>query len=155
MLVACWAVKGGVGTSVVVAGVAAGGADDPEVCGVLVVDLGGEAPGLAEAAARRLGVPVVALLEPGAADDPPLDCHAYLQKPVTPFLLANALRNACEHARLRREHEATRRQLVELNAIGVRPPAERDPDPALGAAADREHAEASERIRKFVADYAR
>ena len=39
--------------------------------GVLVVDLGGEAPGVAEAAARRLGVPVVALLEPGAANAPP------------------------------------------------------------------------------------
>lgn len=99
--------------------------------GVLVVDLGGEAPGAAEAAALRLRVPVVALLEPGAADAPPLDCHAYLQKPVTPFLLANALRNACEHARLRREHEASRSQLVELNAIGVRLTAERDNDALL------------------------
>ena len=61
----------------------------------------------------------------------PSTCHAYLQKPVTPFVLANALRNACEHARLRREHEATRRQLVELNAIGVRLTAERDTDALL------------------------
>src|SRR5258705_10263382 len=99
--------------------------------GVLVVDLGGEVPGAAEAAALRLGVPVVALLEPGAADVPPLDCHAYLQKPVTPFVLANALRFASEHARLSREHAATRRQLVELNAIGVRLTAERDTDVLL------------------------
>jgi HD-GYP domain-containing protein (c-di-GMP phosphodiesterase class II) len=46
-------------------------------------------------------------------------------------LLANALRNASEHARLSREHEASRRQLVELNAIGVRLTAERDNDALL------------------------
>ncbi len=96
--------------------------------GALVIDVGGDDTTAAEAAAHRLRLPVVAFLEPGAASPPLLACHSYLPKPVTPFVLANALRTACEHARLRREHEATRRQLVDLNAIGVRLTAERDTD---------------------------
>jgi HD-GYP domain-containing protein (c-di-GMP phosphodiesterase class II) len=96
--------------------------------GVFVFDVGGDDAAAAEAAAHRLRLPVVAFLEPGATSAPPLACHAYLPKPVTAFVLANALRTACEHARLRREHDATRRQLVDLNAIGVRLTAERDTD---------------------------
>src|SRR5437773_1069629 len=70
--------------------------------GVLLVDLeAGDAPALAQAAARRLDVPIVALIDPGAPHPPPLDCHAYLPKRVPPFALASALANACEHARLR------------------------------------------------------
>src|SRR5215468_4738564 len=100
--------------------------------GVIVVDLDAGDP-VAEAAtsARRTGLPIVALLAPSAAEAPPLDCHAYLTKPVAPFALANALANACEHVRLRREHETTRQQLEELNAIGVRLTAERDTDVLL------------------------
>ena len=76
-------------------------------------------------------MPVVALVDRATADAPPLACYAYLQKPVAPFVLAQTLRNACEHARLRREAEETRRQLEELNPIGVRLTAERDTDALL------------------------
>jgi HD-GYP domain-containing protein (c-di-GMP phosphodiesterase class II) len=58
-------------------------------------------------------------------------CHAYLPKPAPTFVLAHAIANAAEHARLKREHDASRRQLVELNAIGVRLTAERDTDALL------------------------
>src|SRR5262245_16127240 len=80
--------------------------------GVVVVDLdAGDAVDEAAAAARRTGLPIVALLGPGVTDPPPLDCHTYLTKPVARFALVTALVNACEHVRLRREHEATRQQL--------------------------------------------
>jgi HD-GYP domain-containing protein (c-di-GMP phosphodiesterase class II) len=78
-----------------------------------------------------LDVPIVALLDPAMGDPPSLPCHAYLAKPVNPVVLANTLRSACEHARLRREREEIRRQLEELNAIGVRLTAERDTDALL------------------------
>jgi HD-GYP domain-containing protein (c-di-GMP phosphodiesterase class II) len=98
----------------------------------LVVDLRGEDPAaMAEASARLEGVPIVALVDAAAQEAPPAACHAYLTKPVTPFILATALRNACEHARLGREAEEARRQLEELNAIGVRLSAERDTDALL------------------------
>lgn len=98
----------------------------------LVVDLEAEDSGaVAEAAARLRGVPIVALVDATAQDPPPTACHAYLAKPVAPFILATALRNACEHAHLGREAEETRRQLEELNAIGVRLSAERDTDALL------------------------
>ena len=96
---------------------------------VLVLDLtGGDS---AAAAARARGVPVVALVDTATADAPPPACYAYLTKPVTPFILAVALRNAGEHARLGREAEEARRQLEDLNAIGVRLSAERDTDALL------------------------
>ncbi len=98
----------------------------------LVVDLSDADPGaLAEASARFPGLPVVALVDAARQDAPPVACHAYLAKPVTPFILATALRNACEHARLGREADEARRQLEELNAIGVRLSAERDTDALL------------------------
>ncbi len=100
--------------------------------GVLVVDLaGGDSAALAEAAARHLDVPIVALVHAATHEAPPIACHAYLSQPVAPFVLAHALKNACEHVWLRREQERTRRQLEELNAIGVRLTAERDTDRLL------------------------
>src|SRR5438552_13613087 len=99
----------------------------PEEGAVLVVDLGGGDSGaVADAAARLWDVPIVALVDAAAQDAPPQACYAYLTKPVTPFILATALRNAGEHARLGREAGEARRQLEELNAIGVRLSAERD-----------------------------
>jgi len=99
---------------------------------VLVVDLaGGDSSRAAEAAARLQGVPIVALVDVGADAAPPLDCYAYLPRPVAPFVLATALRNAGEHARLDHEADEARRQLEELNAIGVRLSAERDTDGLL------------------------
>ncbi len=68
---------------------------------------------------------------PVPQDAPPVACQAYLGKPVPAFVLANALRNTCEHARLAREQAHTRQQLQELNAIGVRLTAERDTDVLL------------------------
>src|SRR5262245_37722665 len=76
-------------------------------------------------------VPVVALVEPGAEGVVPPSCYAFLNKPVTPRVLAQALRNACEHARVNREAEEIQTQLHELNAIGVRLTAERDTDALL------------------------
>ncbi len=107
-------------------------ATGPEEGAVLVVDLGGGDSGaVADAAARLWDVPIVALVDAAAQDAPPQACYAYLTKPVTPFILATALRNAGEHARLGREAGEARRQLEELNAIGVRLSAERDTDALL------------------------
>jgi HD-GYP domain-containing protein (c-di-GMP phosphodiesterase class II) len=98
---------------------------------VVVLDLeGGDSPANAEVATRRAGLPIVALL--GAAGGaPPLGAYAYVAKPVSPFILATTLRNACERFRMEREIEETRKQLEELNAIGVRLTAERDTDALL------------------------
>jgi HD-GYP domain-containing protein (c-di-GMP phosphodiesterase class II) len=102
----------------------------PEESHVILVDLAaGDSLAAAEAAAAAGAVPIVALLDGAGA--PPASCYACLTKPVSPAQLAAALRNACDHARLRREAEETRRQLEELNAIGVRLSAERDPDTLL------------------------
>jgi len=76
-------------------------------------------------------VPIVALLDSASNENPPSGCHAHLIKPVPAAILVNALRKACDHARLTREHEQTRQQLEELNAIGVRLTAERDTDVLL------------------------
>jgi len=104
----------------------------PEETGVLVVDLvGGDSGAAADTAARRLGVPVVALVDATTREAPPESCHAYLTTPVTLFVLATALENACEHARLGREAEEMQRHLEEVNAIGVRLSAERDTDVLL------------------------
>jgi HD-GYP domain-containing protein (c-di-GMP phosphodiesterase class II) len=109
-----------------------GGPAQIDAEGALLIDVaGGDHPSAAAVAARHLDVPIVALLDPGAAAAPPSGCHTYLVKPVPPFVLANALSNACDHARLAREHRQTRRQLEELNAIGVRLTAERDTDGLL------------------------
>ena len=103
-----------------------------EDAAVLVADLaGGDSGAAADAAARHLGVPVVALVDANTLEAPPESCHAYLTAPVTPFVLATALRNACEHARLGREAEEMQRHLEEVNAIGVRLSAERDTDVLL------------------------
>ena len=107
-------------------------ATGPEEGAVLVVDLSaGDSGAVADAAARLWDVPIVALVDAAAQDAPPEACYAYLTKPVTPFILATALRNAGEHARLGREAGEARRQLEELNAIGVRLSAERDTDALL------------------------
>jgi HD-GYP domain-containing protein (c-di-GMP phosphodiesterase class II) len=99
---------------------------------VLVLDLaGGDSAAAAETAAGTSDVPIVALVDAATHDTLPPYCYAYLTKPVTPFILATALRNACEHARLGREAAETRAQLEELNAIGVRLSAERDTDALL------------------------
>ncbi|HEV8440889.1 MAG TPA: HD domain-containing phosphohydrolase [Methylomirabilota bacterium] len=103
-----------------------------EDCAAFLFDVDGDDPAaVAEAAARIGGVPVVALVDTNPSDAPALPCYAYLTKPVAPLVLATTLRNACEHARLAREAEEARRQLEELNAIGVRLTAERDTDALL------------------------
>lgn len=102
---------------------------DSDVGAVLVLDLASGNAAAAAAAARTGEVPIVALVDANTLPLP--SCFAYLTKPVTPFVLAAALRNACEHARVRRQAEEAHRQLRELNAIGVRLSAERDADVLL------------------------
>jgi HD-GYP domain-containing protein (c-di-GMP phosphodiesterase class II) len=58
----------------------------------------------------------------------PASWYACLPKPVAAPILSRALSNAFEHIRMRSEAEETRRQLEELNAIGIRLSAERDVD---------------------------
>jgi HD-GYP domain-containing protein (c-di-GMP phosphodiesterase class II) len=102
----------------------------PEESAAALVDLtAGEAAAAVDLAARAPDVPVVALIAPGAT--PSLDCYAYATKPASPEVLATALRNACDHARARQEAAATRRELEELNQIGVSLSAERDTDALL------------------------
>jgi len=104
----------------------------PDDTAVLLLDVGARnGRGAVDALFSKTAVPVVALIEPGAEGAVPPSCYAFLTKPVTPLSLAQALRNACEHARVSREAEETQKQLHELNAIGVRLTAERDTDALL------------------------
>src|SRR6266540_5021264 len=98
---------------------------------VVVLDIGaGDSPAAAEVATRRSGLPIVVLVDAAASGAPPA-AYAYVAKPVAPLILAKTLRNACEHFRVGREVEETRKQLEELNTIGVRLSAERDTDVLL------------------------
>lgn len=102
----------------------------PDESATALVDLtAGEAAVAAELAARAPDLPVVALLAPGAT--PAVPCYAYVTKPAPPEVLVSALRNACDHARARREADATRQELEQLNQIGVSLSAERDTDALL------------------------
>ncbi|MGH7365596.1 MAG: HD-GYP domain-containing protein [Candidatus Rokuibacteriota bacterium] len=102
----------------------------PDESAAVLVDLtAGDAAAATALAAGAPDLPVVALVAPGAP--PPVDCYAYVSKPADPEVLAAALRNACDHARARREAEAARRELRELNQIGVGLSAERDTDALL------------------------
>ncbi len=88
---------------------------------------GGKAIGLARAVSPDL--PIVAIVAPGAL--PPPDCYAAVSAGDPPEMVSATLRNACDHARVRREAEATRRELEHLHQIGVRLSAERDTDALL------------------------
>ncbi|HSB40934.1 MAG TPA: HD domain-containing phosphohydrolase [Methylomirabilota bacterium] len=110
----------------------AGGAPrpGPDDSAAVLVDLtGGDEAVAAALAATAPDLPVVALIGSGAA--PQVPCYAYVGVPAAPEVLAAALRNACDHARARREADATRRELRELNRIGVSLSAERDTDALL------------------------
>jgi HD-GYP domain-containing protein (c-di-GMP phosphodiesterase class II) len=102
----------------------------PDEGAVVLVDLtAGDAATAADLAARAPDLPVVALVAPGAA--PAAGCYAYVTTPAAPDLLAVTLRNACDHARARREADTTRREMEQLNQIGVSLSAERDTDALL------------------------
>ena len=102
----------------------------PDEGAVALVDLtAGDARAASELASLARDLPVVALVAPGAAPAP--GCYAYLTAPAAPEILAVTLRNACDHARARREADATRRELEQLNQIGVSLSAERDTDALL------------------------
>jgi HD-GYP domain-containing protein (c-di-GMP phosphodiesterase class II) len=102
----------------------------PDESAVALVDLtAGDAKVAMALAADAPDLPVVALVAPGAV--PVVSCYAYVAKPSPPAVLAAALRNACDHAHARREADAGRRELQELNRIGVGLSAERDTDALL------------------------
>ncbi|HWP77765.1 MAG TPA: HD domain-containing phosphohydrolase [Methylomirabilota bacterium] len=102
----------------------------PDEGAVVLVDLtAGDARTAADLATRAPDLPVVALVAPGAA--PAAACYAYVTTPAAPDLLAVTLRNACDHARARREADTTRREMEQLNQIGVSLSAERDTDALL------------------------
>jgi HD-GYP domain-containing protein (c-di-GMP phosphodiesterase class II) len=110
----------------------AGGAPrpGPDDSATVLVDLtGGDEAVAAALAASAPDLPVVALIARGTV--PAVSCYAYVGMPVAPAVLATALRNACDHARARREADETRRELGELNQIGVSLSAERDTDALL------------------------
>jgi len=100
---------------------------------VLLVDVDSDAPELvASLGARAHDVPVMALAgTPPPEATLPSSWYACLGKPVTPPVLERALDQAFDHARLRRESAATRRELEELNEIGIRLSAERDVETLL------------------------
>ena len=106
-------------------------ADDPEV---LVVDLEADSPdAIRPALARPRLVPVVGFLSGTEAPRGwPASRYTFLPRSATPFVLAATLEQAFEHLRLTAEAERTRVELSELNAIGVRLSAERDPVTLLG-----------------------
>ena len=102
----------------------------PDEGAVALLDLTtGDAGGTSALGSLAPDLPVVALVGPGAA--PPAGCYAYVTAPAAPGILAVTLRNACDHARARREADATRRELEQLNQIGVSLSAERDTDALL------------------------
>ena len=101
--------------------------DDPQA---VVLDLETDAPPTGPAAE----LPVIGLVPAGAVATPPAGapaCYAYLPKPVAPFVLARLLANAYEQRRLEREATRTRREMEELNAIGVSLSAQRDANALL------------------------
>ena len=101
--------------------------------GVLVVDLvTADAEVSARAAARRAGVPVVALIGDDVRDDAPDHaCYAYVTRSVQPRTLVAVLREACEQARVSAETRETATQLEELSTIGIQLSAERNLDALL------------------------
>jgi signal transduction histidine kinase len=101
--------------------------------GVLVVDLPAGNSGIAAmTAARRAGLPVVALVDDGVSDGVPgHPCYAYLSPSVHPATLAAVLREACKEARVRAKTRETSTQLEELSTIGIRLSAERNLDTLL------------------------
>ena len=102
----------------------------PDESTVVLVDLtAGDAAVARALAAAAPDLPVVALVAAGAT--PAVPCYAYVGKPAAPAVLAATLRNACDHAHARREAAASRRELQELNQIGVGLSAERDTDALL------------------------
>jgi HD-GYP domain-containing protein (c-di-GMP phosphodiesterase class II) len=102
----------------------------PDESAVVLVDLtAGDAAVAAALAASAPDLPVVALVAAGAT--PAVRCYAYVAAPAAPEVLAAALRNACDHAQARREAAVSRRELRELNQIGVSLSAERDTDALL------------------------
>ena len=102
----------------------------PDESAVVLVDLtAGDAPIAIALAAAAPDLPVVALV--GHGTTPSVKCYAYVGTPAAPSVLATALRNAGDHARTRREAAASRRELQELNQIGVSLSAERDTDALL------------------------
>jgi HD-GYP domain-containing protein (c-di-GMP phosphodiesterase class II) len=102
----------------------------PEESAVALVDLTAkDGPVATRLAAEAPDLPVVALVPPDAT--PAVPCYAYVGKPAAPAVLVAALRNACDHAAARREADAGRRELQELNEIGVGLSAERDTDALL------------------------
>ena len=102
----------------------------PDEGAVALIDLtAGDAGAASALASLALDLPVVALVAPRTA--PPAGCYAYVTAPAAPEILAVTLRNACDHARARREADATRRELEQLNQIGVSLSAERDTDALL------------------------
>jgi HD-GYP domain-containing protein (c-di-GMP phosphodiesterase class II) len=96
---------------------------------VLVLDADSDSSEPVMAASPDGAVPVIALVAaPPDGGALPSHWHACLPKPVAAPVLARALANAFEYVRMRGEAEETRRQLEELNAIGIRLSAERDVD---------------------------
>jgi HD-GYP domain-containing protein (c-di-GMP phosphodiesterase class II) len=94
-----------------------------------VLDADSDPPEPIIAAGREAAIPVIALA--AARTDAvtlPSHWHASLATPVGKPVLARALSNAFEYVRMRIQAEETRRQLEELNAIGIRLSAERDVD---------------------------
>jgi HD-GYP domain-containing protein (c-di-GMP phosphodiesterase class II) len=97
---------------------------------VLLMDADSDSPEpIAIATGRGGGIPVIALLAaPPASVTLPASWYACLPKPVAASILSRALSNAFDHIRMRGEAAETRRQLEEINAIGIRLSAERDVD---------------------------
>ena len=96
---------------------------------VLVLDADSDSSEPVMAAGPDGAIPVIALVTaPPEGGALPSHWHACLPKPVSGPILARALSNAFEHLRMRGEAEETRRQLEELNTIGIRLSAERDVD---------------------------
>ena len=107
----------------------------PDEGAVLLLDTTASDAGASPAMAGDLpsgippGIPIVAIV--GAGGAPPPGCYAAVTAGADPAMLAATLRNACDHARVGREADATRRELEHLNQIGVGLSAERDTDALL------------------------
>ncbi len=105
-------------------------ADDPEI---LVLDAERDPPDAVRALGPRAGaVLVVGLVPAGDAGRPwPASWYAYVPRSAPAAVLARTIENAAEHLRLSQEAERTRKELEEINAIGVSLSAERDTDALL------------------------
>jgi signal transduction histidine kinase/CheY-like chemotaxis protein len=99
---------------------------------VLIIDLGSDARSPLLAGLSERDLPIIAIVDdPASLAVSPRSYYAYVTRPLVPQVLPQVVRAACEYTRRHAEDRRVRAQLEDLNAIGIRLSAERNPDALL------------------------